>query len=506
LYDKAVIYKLKQGDLITKSLPVDSNALIWVQYELQMYHSDANNQLNYKSVKSIIDYAIRNRNNKLKTYEFGTYRKYLINRDRMDLLYRLYSIEYPAELKQLELKDPSMYLRLMAFFKEEEHNTDSADYYFRKAEVLMKHHPVAMMVSNFYNRYGQFLRRHGRNREAIEKFTLAFKTAQEDKYFGKFDFMLSPSRELESLYKSLGDYEHAYMYSAINRELADSINILTKKEQVIMLDISREATQKEHAAELIINQRKMERNMLAGGVASLLILSLLIYRNYKNQKRLNRLLDIAKKKSDELLLNILPHETAEELKVSGSARAKRFEEVTVMFTDFKDFTQHSEKMNAEDLVKVIHFYYSEFDRIISNHGIEKIKIIGDSYMCAGGLPVSNNTHAHDVVSAALELQAFMIRQKIERRVTGDTFFELRIGIHTGPVVAGIVGTRKFAYDIWGDTVNTASRMENTCETDKVNISGKTFERVKDYFKCTYRGKVGAKHKGEIDMYFVEPFS
>ena len=207
-----------------------------------------------------------------------------------------------------------------------------------------------------------------------------------------------------------------------------------------------------------------------------------------------------------LLLNILPYDTAEELKSKGRASAKRFDQVTVMFTDFKNFTQASERMSAEELVNEINFYYSEFDNIISRHNIEKIKIIGDSYMCAGGLPVANDSHAHDVVQAAIDLQEFMIAQRDERSEKGKPFFELRIGIHTGPVVAGIVGLKKFAYDIWGDTVNTASRMENTGEPNKINISGETFERVKDRFCCIYRGKVAAKHKGEIDMYFVEPLA
>jgi class 3 adenylate cyclase len=244
--------------------------------------------------------------------------------------------------------------------------------------------------------------------------------------------------------------------------------------------------------------------MMAGGVGFLLIISLLIYRNYRNQKISNKLLDAAKKKSDDLLENILPHETAEELKIFGKAKAKRFEEVTVMFTDFKDFTQISEKLSAEDLVEKIHVYFSEFDRIISRYGIEKIKIIGDSYMCVGGLPVSNNSHAYDVVSAALEMQVFVAEQKNRRVAGNEPYFELRIGIHTGPVIAGIVGLKKFAYDIWGDTVNTASRMESTGDINMVNISGATYERIKDRFSCTYRGKVKAKHKGEIDMYFVNP--
>jgi len=210
-----------------------------------------------------------------------------------------------------------------------------------------------------------------------------------------------------------------------------------------------------------------------------------------------------KKRSDKLLLNILPSEVAEELKIYGKTKAKHFDEVTVMFTDFKDFTQVSETLSADELVDIIHSYFSEFDRIIEKYGIEKIKTIGDSYMCVGGLPVVNQTHALDVVNAAMELQELICKEKARRSSLGQTFFELRIGIHTGPVIAGIVGINKFAYDIWGDTVNTASRLETEGEINKVNISRSTHERVKDKFSCTYQGKKNVKHKGEIDMYFVD---
>jgi class 3 adenylate cyclase len=210
-----------------------------------------------------------------------------------------------------------------------------------------------------------------------------------------------------------------------------------------------------------------------------------------------------KKRSDELLLNILPEETAEELKSTGEAKAKHFAQVTVMFTDFKDFTQASEKLSADELVKEIHYCYSEFDKIISKYRLEKIKTIGDSYMCAGGLPVPNITNAEDCVRAALEMRDFMLKRKSEIRNPRSEIFELRIGCHTGPVVAGIVGIKKFAYDIWGDTVNIASRMESSGQAGKLNISGSTYELVKAKFNCTHRGKISAKNKGEIDMYFVE---
>jgi class 3 adenylate cyclase len=208
-------------------------------------------------------------------------------------------------------------------------------------------------------------------------------------------------------------------------------------------------------------------------------------------------------RSEALLLNILPKEIAGELKTYGRAEAKHFDQVTVMFTDFKNFTGISEKLSPTELVAEIDTLFRAFDRIISRHPIEKIKTIGDSYMCAGGLPVPNNTHAFDVVNASLEILHFMQQHLQERKKEGWEPFEIRIGVHTGPVVAGIVGEKKFAYDIWGDTVNLASRMETSGEAGKINISYSTYELIKDKFNCTYRGKINAKSKGETDMYFVE---
>ena len=210
-----------------------------------------------------------------------------------------------------------------------------------------------------------------------------------------------------------------------------------------------------------------------------------------------------KAKSDELLLNILPSEVAEELKEKGYTTAKSFDEVTIIFSDIKGFTNVAEKMTAQELVKEIDTYFSAFDRIMQQHGLEKIKTIGDAYIAAGGLPEKNSAIAQNVVEAAIAMQQAVEKLKQERILSNKPFFELRIGIHTGPVVAGVVGIKKFQYDIWGDTVNLAARMEQSGVPGKINISQYTYEKIKDQFHCEYRGKIEAKNKGEIDMYFVE---
>lgn len=203
-----------------------------------------------------------------------------------------------------------------------------------------------------------------------------------------------------------------------------------------------------------------------------------------------------------LLLNILPKQISDELKDKGKATARRHEEVTVMFTDMKGFTKAAEKMTPEQLVSELDECFIRFDAIIDRFGIEKIKTIGDSYMCAAGVPAKDPFHASKCVLAALEVRELMERWANDRRAQGDEPWVLRIGLHSGPVVAGVVGKRKFAYDIWGDTVNTASRLESSGEPGEVNVSGSTEALIRDRFICEHRGKVEAKNKGVIDMYFV----
>jgi class 3 adenylate cyclase len=216
----------------------------------------------------------------------------------------------------------------------------------------------------------------------------------------------------------------------------------------------------------------------------------------------NRQIEEEKNKSRSLLLNILPEETANELLDKGKATTKRYVSTTVLFADFVGFTTKAEMLNAEDLVLQIDRYFNAFDKIMKRHGIEKIKTIGDAYMAAGGLPIPNNTHPRDVVQAAREMLDFVHQEKQEN----PNGFDIRIGISTGPLVAGVVGNHKFQYDIWGDTVNIAARMEQNSESGKINIAGTTYELIRDHFHCTHRGKIDAKNKGKIDMYFVELIS
>jgi len=213
-------------------------------------------------------------------------------------------------------------------------------------------------------------------------------------------------------------------------------------------------------------------------------------------------LEKEKEQSDRLLLNILPYKIAEELKENGFAKAKYYEQVSVMFADFTGFTQIAEQMEPEELIKELNKCFVYFDEVCVRHNIEKIKTVGDSYMCAGGIPIKNCTNPVDIILAALEIIDFIKKLHEEQEKKGVTKWHLRIGINTGEIIAGVVGKKKFAYDIWGDTVNTASRLETTSEPDKINISGSTYKFVKDFFVCEYRGKVAAKHKGVVDMNFV----
>ncbi len=206
---------------------------------------------------------------------------------------------------------------------------------------------------------------------------------------------------------------------------------------------------------------------------------------------------------ESLLLNILPAEIAKELEKNGYVKPQDYSLTTVLFTDFKEFTKFSEKSDAKDIVKLLDYYFTAFDGIVEKFKLEKIKTIGDSYMCAGGLPSPNKTNPEDVVKAAFEILSFVDKSRPDLMEKKITPLEVRIGIHTGPLVAGVVGVKKFQYDIWGNTVNVASRIESISEVGKIGLSETTYFKVKDKFNCTYRGEVQLKHIGKMNMYYAD---
>jgi class 3 adenylate cyclase/predicted negative regulator of RcsB-dependent stress response len=378
---------------------------------------------------------------------------------------------------------------------------------------------------------GDVLERSGRTREAEREWLLA---AEGLRALHLMEYELDAVESLKALYAREGRCQEALRMTDRWAVLKDSMAVMNAGKEILRMEFEDQAVadstasaqrlqREQEQAEARISRERTRRNIFLFSGLGLLVFGVVVFRQRRRtQKALDR--------SDELLLNILPEEVAEELKAKGHADAKHFDQVTILFTDFKGFTEASEKLSPQELVEELNTCFKAFDGIITARGIEKIKTIGDAYMCAGGLPVPASSTPAGVVQAALEMQAFMIARKKERDVQGKPTFEMRVGIHTGPVVAGIVGVKKFAYDIWGDTVNTASRMESSGEVGQVNISESTYALVKDAiiaeagvasthrvdldndevtvqrkrptFTFIPRGKVQAKGKGEMEMYFV----
>ena len=305
-------------------------------------------------------------------------------------------------------------------------------------------------------------------------------------YFEKTS-ILSDSLKSEEIAKKLQQMEFA------KTMLNDSI---AKAEEARLISVA-------HQEE--VRKKNQIRNISIGIGVLILFLAMLLYNRLKYVRKSKATLQVEKDRSENLLLNILPKEIAQELKDKGKAEARDFDRVSILFTDFKSFTQASAKLSAQELVTEINTCFEAFDEIIGKHGIEKIKTIGDAYMAAGGLPITSNESTKNTILAALDMQAFITNRIAEKKAKNEIHFEMRLGVHTGPIVAGIVGVKKFQYDIWGDTVNIASRMESSSEVGKVNISQSTYDLIKNdpQFAFQTRGKIHAKGKGDMEMYFVQ---
>ncbi len=353
-------------------------------------------------------------------------------------------------------------------------------------------------------------REFGDIEKAIVNFKRAEKIASELNSLYELKFAY---QGLAESYAATGRYNQAYQFQNRVAAIKDSLYNVETDKKLADLQFDFEIKKKQSEINLLVKDKSLQllelkrqrfaKNSLVAGFLFVFTIAFILFRNSRIKSRTNKLLDHQKAEIENLLSNILPQEVAQELQVNGKATPRYYESVSVLFSDFENFTQMADALSPQDVVHELNTCFMAFDDIIEKYGLEKIKTIGDAYMCAGGIPVVDDSHPINIVKASLEIREFINRRNIDRKEKGELPWELRTGIHTGPVVAGVVGRKKYAYDIWGSTVNTASRMESNGEPGRVNISAATYNLVKDHYECTYRGKILAKNVGEIDMYFVE---
>ena len=374
---------------------------------------------------------------------------------------------------------------------------DEINHAINMFEKMEKYYPISiflMYMSDLYLNQGDW--------EAALEY--AERSLELSEKYGLKDEISKANLQLSKLYERSGDAEASLKYFKNHISYKDSVNNISAVQRMANIRTDFEISQKQLEVDLL-NQQKRNQSIvvIATIIALILIIGLAIglFKRNKFIEKTKQLVEIEKERSDKLLLNILPEGTAKELKDNGKVTPQKFDSVTVMFTDFEAFTKYSQDLTPELLVKSVDYHFSKFDQIIEKYGLEKIKTIGDSYMCAGGLPMPTKDHAQKMLHAAFEIRDFIENIK-SAEVREITHFNIRIGIHTGPVVAGVVGIKKFAYDIWGDTVNIASRLESNSEPGKINISENTYNLIKDAYDCDYRGEIQAKNKGMMKMYYV----
>ena len=352
--------------------------------------------------------------------------------------------------------------------------------------------------------------KEGNYKKAIEYYTQAEIIAREIKVNYQLEEIF---RSLASTYATTSNFERAYNYQKLFSDYKDTLYNAENDKKIQRMQFTYDLEKKQSEVDILtrdkqlqdltIQKQKFTRNALIVGIALVLIIAFITFRNYLQKVKVNKLLDRQKAQIENLLLNILPAKVAQELQMKGKATPRNYESVTVLFTDFKGFTRIAEGLTPGELVAELNTFFEAFDTIVEKYSLEKIKTIGDAYMCAGGIPTETSDHCLQTVKVGLEMQKVMKTINEKRKVQGHAPWELRVGIHTGPVVAGVVGKKKYAYDIWGSTVNIASRMESNGEPGKVNISEASYQLIKDRYRCHHRGKIEAKNGGEIDNFFIE---
>ncbi len=367
-------------------------------------------------------------------------------------------------------------------------------------------------MANVLNNIGRIYQQKGNRQEALRHCKNGYELS---KSIQVLEEQKNACQCLYDIYKSNGNGNEALVFLELLNVVEDSLNAKETAKKLQQMEFAKqvladslanaeEARLIEEAHRADVRKKNQFRNVLIGAGLFLLLIVGGVYSRLKYTRKAKALVEKEKDRSENLLLNILPAEIAAELKEKGRAEARAFEQVSILFTDFKEFTAVSEQLSPHELVSEINTCFEAFDRIIEQYGIEKIKTIGDAYMAAGGLPIPSQASVKHTVLAALAMQNFITERKRKLDAAGKPGFEMRVGIHTGLVVAGIVGVKKFQYDIWGDTVNIASRMESASTIGKVNISQATYELLREnpQFQFDKRGKVTVKGKGEIEMYFV----
>ena len=330
--------------------------------------------------------------------------------------------------------------------------------------------------------------------------------------------------ETEQNERILGELRQKEELERLKQQNLSRENDVLKKDKDLLTKDKNLLTQQQELDRLNLEKRKgeLETIYVLSGIGFLILLMILAGLFYfrganrklaqQNEQIENQKIEIEnshqqveeeRQKAEEILLNILPAETARELKETGVATPKNYDMVSVLFSDFVAFTSVAEDMEPDELIEELNICFMKFDEIMEQNNMEKIKTIGDSYMCAGGIPAANKTNPIDAVKAAFAMQDYIQSRRKLRKKEGREYWGMRIGIHTGKVIAGVVGKKKFAYDIWGDSVNLASRMESSSEDGRINISDATYKYVKDIYHCQYRGGIVVKNIGSVEMYFIE---
>lgn len=390
----------------------------------------------------------------------------------------------------------------------------------RRYDLALENHNKALTISEKLNekihRFGA-LKGIANVYYAEQQYPLALESYNKARLLGE---EISANVELKDLYQEMSlayekvsDYKNALTYKAKYADIKDTLYNVETSKKLGRLQFDFDLSKKEGQIALLtkenslrdeeLRRQRLTRIGLITGLGLLVILALVLLRSYRIKVRTAKVLDGQKAEIEGLLLNILPEEVARELEETGQATPRNYDSASVMFSDFQGFTTITHKMAPEVLVEQLNTCFKAFDQIIEKYELEKIKTIGDAYMCAGGIPTPDNQHAYKMVKASLAIQAYVTEYNQQREERGEEPWELRIGIHAGPVVAGVVGMKKYAYDIWGSTVNIASRMESNSAPGQVNISSAVYELIKDRFICSHRGKIYAKNVGDVDMYFVQ---